>query len=731
MVVLNSCEEETFTFQAEMSQLMSLIVNNFYSNKDVFLREMISNCSDAIDKVKHTHLLNGTVEEYGIKIRAYKEENMLSIEDNGVGMTKEDLCNNLGTIAHSGTKVFTEALKSKDMNLIGQFGVGFYSAFLVADKVRVITQVEGEQQSNIWESTCNSTYTVSVDANNLLLHRGTRIDLFLKEDLHEYLDTNRLQEIIRKHSNFIIYPIVLWVEKTKTEEVTDDEAEEEIEEDNNEVNDDVNTVDLEESPKIQEVADEEDESEVEKKEKPKKTKQVTSTYNDWEHLNTQKPIWTKDSKDTTEDEYKSFYRTLTNSWGDYLGVKHFAIEGNIEFQSVLYVPDKNLDNMLEKRKKSNIKLYVNRVLVSDDCCELVPDWLLFVTGVVDSADLPLNVSREMFQNNHIIKTIQTQVVKKTFDMMDELAEDPEKYAFFYNNYSKNLKLGLHQDPTNKEKLMRFLRFYTSKSKTNLRTLDQYIEDMPEKQTDIYYITGEALEVVDTSPFVEKLKQQGFEVLYMTETLDEYTLQNFTEYKDKKMLNITRESFSLGNEKNTEEEKTMEEENNKDHDELCRAISSVLGNKISKVVLGQRILDSPCCLVTSDIGWSANMQRLMKAQALVDHEQRHMMLSMTKKIMEINKDHIVIKELKKRVDNKDVDKTFNDLVDLLYNISLLNSGFNVENIQGFSSKMCRMIQLGLGLEEEEANVEFEVTEKTHVDLPEDAVMVEGTDMEAVD
>jgi len=665
------------------------------------LRELISNASDALVNIRYESLHDksvlDTMKELKIEIVENKKANTLSIRDIGIGMTKVDMIQNLGTIARSGTKNFMDAIdKGADISMIGQFGVGFYSAYLVADRVTVLSKHNDDEQY-IWESEAGGHFSVTRDTVNPSLGRGTQIILHLKEDQEEFLEERGIKDLVKKHSQFIQYPISLLV--TKETEVDDSDDDDKVKE-------------VDDDPKVMEV-DSDDSDDTGKKKKKVKSQE-------WEVLNKTKPLWLRRTEEVTKEEYAEFYKTLSSDWEEHLAVKHFAVEGQLDFKAVLFVPKRAPFDMFDTKKKlNNIKLYVRRVFIMANCEDLIPEWLNFVKGIVDSDDLPLNISRETLQQNKILKLIKKNLVKKSIEMFNEIAENKEDFDKFYESFSRNLKFGVHEDSTNREKIAELLRYHTTKSGEEQISLRRYVENMKEGQESIYYITGENKKSVENSPFIEGLKKRGFEVIFMVDAIDEYAMQQLKDFDGKKFVNCSKGDLKIDL---TEEEKEQEEKLKNMTQTLCDVVKDTLGEKVEKVLSSNRIVKSPCAITTGEFGWSANMERIMKAQALRNNQMSTYMVS--KKTLELNPTHPIIVELRNKVQNDKNDKTVKDLIWLLFDTALLTSGFALDEPTHFAERIHRMISLGLSIDE--------VSNDSDDDLPDlDEGVIDESLMDQVD
>ncbi|RZB70238.1 Endoplasmin-like isoform D [Glycine soja] len=717
---------EKFEFQAEVSRLMDIIINSLYSNKDIFLRELISNASDALDKIRFLSLTDKEVLGEGdntkldIQIKLDKEKKILSIRDRGIGMTKEDLIKNLGTIAKSGTSAFVEKMQtSGDLNLIGQFGVGFYSVYLVADYVEVISKNNDDKQY-VWESKADGAFAISEDTWNEPLGRGTEIRLHLKEEAGEYLEESKLKELVKRYSEFINFPIYIWASKEVDVEVPADEDDSSDEEDSSESS-------------SKEESEDEDADKSEDEEKKPKTKTVKETTYEWELLNDVKAIWLRNPKEVTEEEYTKFYHSLAKDFSDEkpLAWSHFTAEGDVEFKAVLFVPPKAPQDLYESyynANKSNLKLYVRRVFISDEFNELLPKYLNFLLGLVDSDTLPLNVSREMLQQHSSLKTIKKKLIRKALDMIRRIAdEDPDEstdkekkdassdndekkgqYSKFWNEFGKSIKLGIIEDATNRNRLAKLLRFESTKSEGKLTSLDQYISRMKTGQKDIFYITGTSKEQLENSPFLERLKKKNFEVIFFTDPVDEYLMQYLMDYEDKKFQNVSKEGLKLGKDSKDKELK----ESFKDLTKWWKTALSK--DNVDDVKISNRLDNTPCVVVTSKFGWSANMERIMQSQTLSDASKQAYMRG--KRVLEINPRHPIIKELRERVVKNPEDEGVKHTAQLMYQTALFESGFLLDDPKDFASRIYDSVKTSLDISPE-ATVEEE--DDTEVEAESDA------------
>jgi molecular chaperone HtpG len=732
----------SYSFNAEIPKLMNMIIHNFYSSKDIFIRELISNASDALDKVKYESLnkpqyLEAST-EFSIKLQANKENKTFVIEDSGIGMTHTDLVNCLGTIAKSGTEEFIKNMLSSDSSktkLIGQFGVGFYSAFLISDRVQVFTKHPESDKVLVWESDASSGYTIN-EVEDDTLKRGSRIVLHVKSDQMEYLEDSKITEIVKKHSEFISYPIYL-LKKTKVKkpkvtessdtaetvpQVTESSETTETVPQVTESSDTAETVPqvtessetvpqvtessetvpqvtessetvlqvtessdtaetipqvTESSDSVPQVTEDKEEvvidsdSDLDSDHEDSKTESIQDTEETteivYEKLNNDS-IWMKTPSDVSQDEYDKFYKSISSDHDTYQKVKHFKAEGNLEFSSILYIPKHAPHDMFEKKTdRSNIKLYVKKVLITDNCPDLYPEYFNFIKGIVDCPDLQLNASRELLQQSKVTKQISKILIKKTIEMFNEIAENDEEYKTFYNNFSRNIKLAIHEDKMNKDKLLDLLRFTSSNSQDNLIKLDTYIENMKENQSGIYFINSDSLVSAKSSPFIEKLISNGYEVIYMTEPIDEYLMQNVKEYKDKKFINVSNDDLKLD---------LPDDDSKETSDKICSKLKEVLGDKVDKVVVSKKLVSQPA-IVTSASGMSANMERIMKAQALGNTDMLKFMAG--RRTLEINPSHTLISKI--------VDDNYNSVyVSLLYEMGLLAGGYQLDNMNDFLSKV---------------------------------------------
>ncbi|KAF8117620.1 hypothetical protein N665_0009s0136 [Sinapis alba] len=663
---------EKFEYQAEVSRLLDLIVHSLYSHKEVFLRELVSNASDALDKLRFLSVtepaLLGDGGDLEIRIKPDPDNGTITITDTGIGMTKEELIDCLGTIAQSGTSKFLKALKENkdlgaDNGLIGQFGVGFYSAFLVAEKVVVSTKSPKSDKQYIWESVADSSSYVireETDPENFL-RRGTQITLYLREDdKYEFAESTRIKNLVKNYSQFVGFPIYTWQEKSRTVEVEEEEPAKEGEEEG----------------------------------EPKKKKTTkTEKYWDWELANETKPLWMRNSKEVTKEEYNEFYKKAFNEFLDPLAHTHFTTEGEVEFRSILYIPGMGpLNNEdVTNPKTKNIRLHVKRVFISDDFDgELFPRYLSFVKGVVDSNDLPLNVSREILQESRIVRIMRKRLIRKTFDMIQEISESENKedYKKFWENFGKFIKLGCIEDTGNHKRITPLLRFYTSKNEEELTSLDEYIENMGENQKAIYYLATDSLKSAKSAPFLEKLIQKDIEVLYLVEPIDEVAIQNLQTYKEKKFVDISKEDLEFGDEDEVKDREAKQEFNL-----LCDWMKQQLGEKVAKVQVSNRLSSSPCVLVSGKFGWSANMERLMKAQALGDTSSLEFMRG--RRILEINPDHPIIKDLNAACKNAPESSEATRVVDLLFDTAIISSGFTPDSPAELGNKIYEMMAMAVG------------------------------------
>jgi len=738
---------EKHEFQAEVNRLMDIIINSLYTDKQVFLRELISNAADALEKARFHSVQDeeflGEVKDLEIKLEHDPEAKTISIVDTGIGMSKADLINNLGTVAKSGTTNFLEAMaEGGDANLIGQFGVGFYSAFLVADKVSVTSKCNDDPTQHVWESSADASFTVVEDPRGNTLGRGTRVTLHLKEDAHDYLAEDKLKESAKKYSQFIQFPIYVKVKKEVDTDVEEDEDDDEKEE----KEDDAETKD-----------DEEKEEEEEEKKADKKT-----VY-EWEQVNTQKAIWLRAKEDVTEEEYNEFYKGISKDYLDPLAYTHFNAEGEIEFKSILFLPKKAPFDMMDNywTKKSEIKLYVRRVLVAEKFEELLPRYLNFVRGIVDSDDLPLNVSREQLQQNKIMKVISKKLVRKVLELMKKLAkeddsgeddeeeeeekedkdekkkdsEDDSTWSKFYKEFNKNLKMGCYEDDSNRSKISKLLRFKSTKSDTKEISLDTYLDRMAESQESIYYMSGDSVETMNKAPALQIFKKKDLEVLMFDDHLDEPCIQKLADYEGKKFVSIQKADVKLDE---SEEEKKRFSKLKDMYKPLTDWWKSKLtklteegamkeaGIKVEGVTVSKRLTDSPVVVVTSQFGYSAQQEKIMKAQAFQNKEQTAMMAG--RKTLEINPNHPVVADLLLKVKKNKEDEAAVDTAQVLFQTALIESGYEIADPSALVSRVYKLMSKELGVDPEAPLKEVEVPDDDEEESEEGSDDEEGEEEE---
>merc|ERR1719400_1836886 len=743
---------EKHEFQAEVSRLMDIIINSLYTDKQVFLRELISNAADALEKARFHSVQDdsflGDTKDLEVKLEHDPDAKTISIVDSGIGMSKADLINNLGTVAKSGTTNFLEAMaEGADANLIGQFGVGFYSAFLVADKVTVTSKCNDDPVQHVWESSADASFTVVPDPRGNTLGRGSRVTLHLKEDAHDYLSEDKLKEASKKYSQFIQFPIYVKVKKevdAEAEEEDDDDDKEDEEE-----KDDVETKDEEEKE--------------EKKDKPSK-----KTVFEWEQVNTQKAIWLRSKEEVTEEEYTEFYKSISKDYLDPLAYTHFNAEGEIEFKSILFLPKKAPFDMMDNywTKKSEVKLFVRRVLVAEKFDELLPRYLNFVRGVVDSDDLPLNVSREQLQQNKIMKVISKKLVRKVLELMKKLAKEEESgedededkeegeekkeeekeektdkkdeegtWSKFWKEFNKNLKMGCYEDDSNRSKLSKLLRFRTTKSEDKEVSLDKYLDRMQESQESIYFMSGDSIDTMKKAPALQIFKKKDLEVLMLDDHLDEPCLQKLADYEGKKFVSIQKADVKLDE---TEEEKKKFSKIKDMYKPLTdwwkdsltdfteKGAMKDAGVKIEKVEISKRLTDSPVVVVTSQFGYSAQQEKVMKAQAFQNKEQLSMMSG--RKTLEINPNHPVVADLLSKIKADKDDLAAKDTAQVLFQTALIESGYELADASALVNRVYRLMSKELGVDPDAPLTEVEVPEEEEEAEEEEDDKEEGDDGE---
>jgi len=642
--------KSTKKFETEVQQLLDLVIHSLYSNKDIFLRELISNASDAIDKVRfeshsNMELLEGNT-EWKIKLIPDKTAGTLTISDNGIGMSMAEAEENIGTIARSGTRAFMENLKGKNVQdnpeLIGQFGVGFYSSFMVADKVILTTRTAGDKTAACrWESTGDGTYTIE-DCDKET--RGTDIILHLKEEMKEYLDEWKIRGIVKKYSDYVQYPIVMDITREEPTKGVDGKV-------------------IEGGGTIEKTTE--------------------------ETLNSMKAIWTRSKSEITEEEYEEFYKHISHDYDKPFRTIHYSAEGVSEFKAIVYIPSHKPFDLFMRDHKKGVHLYVKRVFITDNCEALLPDYLRFMKGVVDSSDLPLNVSREILQEDVQIKRIQKNLVGKILSTLTEVKEKtPEDYLKFYAEFGPVLKEGIHFDHANKEKLQDLLLFESSRNEAGkFVSLKEYVERMPEGQKEIYFITGTNRAAVENSPHLEVFRKKEYEVLFMIDPVDEWVVQALTEYDGKHLKAVDRGDLELDSEEEKKEKEAKKEEAKKQYQGVLDFIKEKLQDKVKEVRLSGRLTDSACCLVADEYGLNANMEKILKAMNQEVPE--------SKRVLELNPDHPVMQVLTSIYEKDKDNPRLVDYCGLLYDQALLTEGSPIPDPLRFTRLVAELMVKAAG------------------------------------
>ncbi|MFV7770325.1 molecular chaperone HtpG [Shewanella marisflavi] len=635
--------QETHGFQTEVKQLLNLMIHSLYSNKEIFLRELVSNAADAADKLRYEALTKDELYEgdgeLRVRVSADSEKGTVTIEDNGIGMTRDGVIEHLGTIAKSGTAEFFKNLsgdESKDSQLIGQFGVGFYSAFIVADKVTVRTRAAGHAADEAvqWESAGEGEFTVE---NIVKESRGTEIILHLREEEKEFANDYRLRSIITKYSDHISVPVEMWQEGTPAQEATEEGGE-----------------------------------------------AIPATEGHWQAMNKATALWTRNKSDITDEEYQEFYKHISHDFADPLLWSHNRVEGKQEYTSLLYIPSKAPWDLWNRDRKHGLKLFVQRVFVMDDAEQFMPSYLRFVQGLIDSNDLPLNVSREILQDNKITTALRTAVTKRVLGMLEKLAKnDPEKYQSFWAEFGQVLKEGPAEDFANKEKIAGLLRFASTHTNEAAHTvsLSDYVERMKEGQSKIYYIVADSHEAAVNSPHLELLRKKGIEVLLMSERIDEWLINHLTEYDGKQLHSVTRGDLELGDLEDAAE-KEAQEKLESESEGLVKRVKEVLGDKVAEVKVTSRLTDTPACVVAGAGEMSSQMIKLMQAAGQAVPE--------SKPVFELNPEHPLVK----RLDSEQDEEVFGQWAELLLQQAQLSEKGSLADPSAFIKLMNKMLLAGV-------------------------------------